>query len=185
MKRIFAAIKPVISNEMVQLYHGLKSTFRSEKINWVDLNNIHLTLKFFGETPENKIQEIHQALGDISLNYSSFLLQFKDLGVFGSSYKPRVIWLGIEENPQLINLATSIIQQMEHIGFIADRQNFVPHISIGRIKHPEDTHRFFDLFQQIKSFTSDAQAIDKFYLFESKLYPSGPEYSMLHTYKLT
>ena len=185
MKRVFAAIKPVASDEIAQLYHSLKSTFRTEKIKWVDLNNIHLTLKFFGETPENKIQEIHQVLGDISLNNTSFLLQFKDLGIFGSSYKPKVIWLGIEENPQLINLATSMIQQMERIGFIADRQNFVPHMTIGRIKHLEDKHRFFDRFQQIKSFESDAQAIDKFHLIESKLYATGPEYSILHTYKLT
>ncbi len=91
MKRIFAAIKINPNDKSLQIYNELKSACRNDKINWVDPHNLHITLKFFGETEENKIADIVSALLEIAKHHTGFSFYLKDVGIFGSHYKPRVI----------------------------------------------------------------------------------------------
>lgn len=184
MKRIFAAIKFQPNESITQLHYNLKSTYRNERINWVELFNLHLTLKFFGETEETRTPDIIKLLEKISGNHNSFQILFNEAGIFGSHYKPRVIWLGVKDNPELESLARDIIQQMEVLGFIADRQNFVPHLTLGRIKFVDNKARFFKRFQQFKQFSCEPFIVEKYHLFESKLHSNGPEYSELSSFIL-
>jgi len=109
MKRIFAAIKLHPSDNFLQVYNDLKTSCKFDKINWVVPENIHITLKFFGETEEDKIEDINSILSDMSFRHSPFTLKLSDVGIFGSSYKPRVIWFGINKNQKLQNLAVGVM----------------------------------------------------------------------------
>ena len=182
MKRLFAAIKIIPSEGFLETYYGLKTNLRNDKIKWVDINNIHITLKFFGETPEERIPEINKRLNGIAALHSNFTLDIRDIGIFGSSYKPKVIWFGIEENEQLMKLGLEILTGMDDIGFKHDRQNFIPHLTIGRIKFIDDKKRFQQVIDKYKSLEIQQQDVPGFTLYESILRPKSPEYKVIEQF---
>lgn len=184
MKRIFAAIKINPVDQFVQIYNNLKLTCPQDKIKWVELYNVHITLKFFGETEESSIEGIKELLIKISKNHSSFSLKIKNVGIFGSSYNPRVIWFGFERSEPLIDLANDVLNQVEILGFERGRQNFVPHITIGRIKYLDNKKRFQEAINKYRTIEIQEQKVDQFYLIESVLTPKGPEYKMLQSFPL-
>ena len=184
MKRIFAAIRINPVDQFVRIYEDLKSSCSHDKIKWVELYNIHITLKFFGETDERKIESIKELLAKIADNHSSFSLNINDVGIFGSSYKPRVIWFGIEKSERLISLANDVLDQVHDLGFEKDRQNFVPHLTIGRIKFIDNKRRFQEVINKCKSVEIQEQKVDQFYLIESILRQQGPEYKILESFQL-
>ena len=68
-------------------------------------------------------------------NHKSFTIDFNRTGIFGSRYTPRVLWLGMQNTPQeLYDLEEDLLTTFDNIGYLRDRQNFVPHITLGRIK---------------------------------------------------
>lgn len=184
MKRLFAAIKITPDENLLRVYYDLKKQCIHDRINWVKPENIHITLKFFGETNESKADEISSLLNDLSVQHKPFNLSLANVGIFGSSYKPKVIWIGIHESEPLQYLATDIIDRMEGIGFLKDRQNFVPHLTIGRIKMIDNKNRFSHYISEYNSI--DVQKIDiyKFYLYESVLSSIGPTYNIINQYNL-
>ena len=184
MKRLFAAIKIYPSETFLQVYYGLKTNLKNDKIKWVDTKNIHITLKFFGETEEERIPEITDRLNEIAQNNSSFVLDIRNTGIFGSSYKPRVIWFGIEKNEQLTVLASEVLNAMDEIGFKRDRQNFVPHLTVGRIKYIDLKTRFQQTIDKYKSTEIQKQKVTGFNLYESILRPQGPEYRVIERFEL-
>ena len=64
MKRLFAAIKVTPDENFLKIYYGLMKGLHFAKINWVKPENMHLTLKFFGETPEEKIELINNVISE-------------------------------------------------------------------------------------------------------------------------
>ncbi len=184
MKRLFAAIKIYPSENFLKVYYGLKSNLRNDKIKWVDTKNIHITLKFFGETEESSIPEITDRLGGIARNHSSFVLDIKNVGIFGSSYRPKVIWFGIQQNEQLTGLASDVLDVMDEIGFKRDRQNFVPHLTTGRIKFVDNKSRFQQVIDNYRSKEIQNQEVTGFNLYESILKPQGPEYKIIERFQL-
>jgi RNA 2',3'-cyclic 3'-phosphodiesterase len=183
MQRIFAAVKILPDEGLIQLLKQMKSALSNDKIKWVDTANMHITLKFFGETPEDRVQEISKALGSI-ITPKVFEIQCKGVGIFGSQYKPRVIWLGIKDISKLQQLESKVAVAIEPLGYQPDRQNFVPHLTLGRINFINDKKYFQEIIDRFKSFSSEKQKIPAFHLYESKLKPAGPEYSIIASYSL-
>lgn len=184
MKRLFIAIK-INPNEVYNnIYSSFKQNFKTDKITWVDLNNTHLTLKFLGETDENKIKEVDAILANSIKNTCKFEININNIGIFGSKYEPRVLWLGIEKNLLLENLTTNIFNGLETIGFIKDRQNFVPHLTLGRIKNIIDKKAFQIHIDSFKNIEIQKIMISEFHLYESVLHKTGPEYTQLKSYTL-
>lgn len=184
MKRLFAAIKVHPSEAFLARYFRLKKALAGEKIRWVDPGNIHITLKFFGETPEHHIPAISAALRQAAGKSQAFSFEVFDTGIFGSSYKPRVIWFGIQPAEALAELAETVFSELEGIGIMRDRQNFVPHLSIARIKQLDNKHLFQQAIDKEKQGFIQKEEVEQFHLFESILRPQGPEYRILNTYGL-
>jgi len=184
MKRLFVAIKVNPDENFLKIYYGIKNLCKYDKINWVKPENIHITLKFFGETAENRIEPIIAELNKISDQHKPFRLNLSDVGIFGSQYKPRVIWFGIEKSTELESLVSKVINKMHNIGFLKDRQNFVPHLTIGRIKYVDNKDRFSNIISNYNESSIQNLLISSFYLFESKLSSSGPTYQIIEELKL-
>ncbi len=183
-KRLFVAIKIHPDKKFLQFYSELKKALQQEKIKWVEEENIHFTLKFLGETPEYQVEEIVDALQEARLGIMPFDLVIEKLGIFGSSYNPRVIWLGIRDEVQIFNLAENIFNELMGVGFERDSQNFVPHLTIGRIKSLQDKDRFQQILDKHKPGLVQTIRVEEFYLIESILDPTGPTYHTLETFNL-
>jgi RNA 2',3'-cyclic 3'-phosphodiesterase len=185
MKRLFAAIKIHPDKNFVHLYEQLRSALYQDRINWVDLNNVHLTLKFFGDTAENKIDEIFEAIAGALFEVKSLEVSLKNIGVFGSSYNPRVVWFGVENHQEIGNLYARLKNELEKIGYEYDRQNFVPHLTVGRIKYLNDKKYFQKVIDKYKTIDIQKEKTEKVILFESILRPTGAEYHVIEEFSLS
>ena len=184
MKRLFAAIHIVPDERFLSIYKDLQQKLSSEKIRWVKPENLHITLKFFGETPIQKIDVINKVLENISSNHLPFKLQLQETGIFGSRYKPRVIWFGVGENEQLTSFANEILTKLDKAGFLLNRQNFVPHLSLGRMKVMHRKVAFQQAIDSLQNVFVQEIKVSSISLFESKLLPTGVVYNRIEEYKL-
>lgn len=184
MKRLFAAIKIHPTEAFTAQYLSLKKLLADEKIRWVDPDNIHITLKFFGETPEHHISSIAGALRAAADTVPAFTINMENTGIFGSSYKPRVIWFGIDPGDELQLLSKNIFRELGEIGIEHDRQNFVPHLTIARIKYLKDKKHFQQIIDQHKEGFIQTEEVNEFHLFESILRPQGPLYKVVDSFPL-
>ena len=163
--------------------HALEASFQYERIKWVEDHNIHITLKFFGETEEKLIPGISAALKKVASSSNAFSFSLKNLGIFGSSYDPKVVWVGIEPYEGLVSLMKKIQQDLIPLGFEADRQNLVPHLTLGRIKGLKDKPLFQRTIDRYKSIFSTTLIAESFILYESILKREGPTYRAIETFR--
>ena len=182
MKRLFAALKIHPDADFLPKYRKLKDELRHEQIKWVEDHNIHVTLKFFGETEERKIKEISTVLKRRASATSFIDLRLSGLGIFGSSYAPKVIWVGIEPYAAISDLMKDTHNDLKVIGFEPDRQNLVPHLTLGRIKFLSDKIIFNRNIDHFKTISSSSIRIGEMVLFESILRREGPEYIALEKF---
>ena len=184
MKRLFAAIHIIPDAHFLSIFAGLQRQLKTEKIRWVKPENLHITLKFFGETPVEKIDIITGVIKKIALNHHPIKIQLKKTGIFGSRYKPRVIWFGVGENKQFLLLAREILTELDKVGFPIDRQNFVPHLTLGRMRTVRNKIAFQEAIQSVSNVFVQESKINSIKLFESKLRVTGVFYDIIEEYKL-
>ncbi len=187
MKRLFLAIPiKTTDNDFVPLLDGLKRQLAHEKrINWVRPQNIHLTLKFIGDTPNEDIPKIIETVGEMLRNHKCFTMDFNRTGIFGSRYAPRVLWLGMNETPQeLYDLEEDTLTAFDKLGYLRDRQNFVPHITLGRIKELCEKQYFQKIVSAIEQKSYIKQEVNEIILFQSILRPEGAIYKELKRFGL-
>lgn len=181
-KRLFAAVKIHPSDGFLKLYNQIRSALRNEQINWVNPANMHLTIKFFGETHVQKIPDIDRCLAAASVRMQPFDIEIINTGMFGSRYQPRVIWFGIEDGGHLQQLFLETAEQLKCIGIVPDRQNFVPHLTIGRVKELRYKRNFQEVLDMYREHNSGRQTIHELVLYESILRREGPEYIPIQRY---
>ena len=176
MKRLFAAIKIHPSAKYLSLFNEISSSLRHERIKWVEPENTHLTLKFFGETDDTKIPAIRQSIEKAVAQSKSFTLKIANTGIFGTRYDPKVIWFGIEKQDELENLAQNIFNELAKCGWEKDRQNFVPHLTVGRIKGLKDKPLFQQIISKYSTVEVQEEKVTEITLYESILRREGPLY---------
>ena len=183
-KRLFAAIHIKPTEAFSDIFNNLKQILGFHIIRWVDPNNIHITLKFLGETPVDEIPAIAEALKASTQDVQPFDIKLARTGIFGSYYHPRVIWAGIDVSDELLKLSANVVAKLEAIGYLSDRQNFVPHLTLGRIKEIKDKAHFQEVLAHFSNFVYQTQHVTGFSLYESNLRKEGPEHIVLEEFIL-
>jgi 2'-5' RNA ligase len=187
MKRLFLAI-PIKTNDngFIPLLEGLRRQLAHEKrINWVKPEHIHLTLKFIGNTPNEDIPKIIDGVGEMLQSHKSFTMDFNRTGIFGSRYAPRVLWLGMQNTPQeLYDLEEDTLSTFDKLGYLRDRQNFVPHITLGRIKELCEKQYFQKIVAATEQKSYIKQDVNEIILFQSILRPEGAFYKEIKKFEL-
>jgi RNA 2',3'-cyclic 3'-phosphodiesterase len=185
MKRLFLAVPLHESAALMTLLEGLQRRLGHERISWVNPVNMHLTLKFLGETSPARVPEIIAAMEKCLSEHTSFVLDFDRTGIFGSRYDPRVLWLGCSQPPDaLTRLAQDVLDAFDGIGFLRDRQNFVPHLTLGRIKGLKDKRLFQEVVQKIPQQRYLFEEVRRVVLYESILRKEGPLYKVEQAFDL-
>jgi RNA 2',3'-cyclic 3'-phosphodiesterase len=141
--------------------------------------NLHLTLKFLGETSENEIEEIKELLGEIK--FDKFKVHLSDIGVFSPSFI-KIIWIKLE-GPGVFNLQKKIDETL--IDLFTPEVKFMSHITIARVKQIKDKEKLINFLkieeENLKKKKIDFK-IDKFYLKKSELLKKGPLYTNIEEY---
>lgn len=162
-------------------------------VKWVKPELMHLTLKFLGETPADRVQEIKAALKDACGGRAGLDLAIKGCGSFPANKKPQVIWLGLEgQVVQLLDLAKVIEAKMEVLGFPPERRAFKAHLTLGRLRRgPQrggkpggSTVTLSRAISALTDYNGPAFKADNVVLMKSTLTPAGPIYEPLAEFRL-
>ncbi|MBI2549186.1 RNA 2',3'-cyclic phosphodiesterase [Candidatus Woesearchaeota archaeon] len=173
--RLFLALllPPEIRKELVALYQSIPPSLG--KITWVAEENIHLTIKFLGEVPQEKLSLIKHVLAQV--HHHPFDLQLTDIGAFPKLSNPRVIWVGVMPHETVVLLQKQIDDALAKLGFSKDLR-FHPHITLGRVKIVHEGHALTKMLSSLplkpRHFTAN-----EFSLMQSTLTPKGPVYQNL------
>src|SRR3982751_5878924 len=123
--RIFTAID--LSSDVLLRLERLLSTLRPEaQINWSPLDNLHITTKFIGQWPEERLPELTNALSSL-LPCQPFRVELKNLGWFPNSRSPRVLWVGVNGGEALTDLAWKTEEKLQNLGIPKENREFSPH----------------------------------------------------------
>lgn len=157
----------------------------TKNIKWVGEEGMHLTLKFLGEISEEKVQNIKDILKKISTQVTSFPLKLKGTGFFPPNKKnPRVLWIGVEEEPTLGNLQDRVEGELDRIGFPREKRKFHPHLTLGRVKSPSHIQEIMNELERQRESSFGEMIVKKMTFFQSTLKPSGAEYTVLSEFEL-
>ncbi|MGH8003720.1 MAG: RNA 2',3'-cyclic phosphodiesterase, partial [Limisphaerales bacterium] len=133
--RLFVAVPfpAELKNELGKLIDDWRR--EKDKVGWVKKDNLHLTLKFLGETPVEKLEVLKKNLS-ISLNGSvAFKVSLSGAGGFPNLNRARVLWVGVLEGKEkLAELAQKVEEATRPLGFPAEERDFSVHLTVGRVK---------------------------------------------------
>jgi 2'-5' RNA ligase len=183
--RSFLAIelpKPIL-RKIEEVQGDLRST-RAD-VRWVNPEKIHLTLKFFGNIEESKIEPIFKSIEEPIRNTLPFSLEVRGVGAFPHLRNPRVIWMGLVDGREvLVSFQKQIETQLEKIGFQPEDRPFHPHLTLGRMKSSRGKEELVGRMERHKEEEFGDFQVERVILFKSDLKPSGPIYTLLKEIKL-
>jgi len=167
---------------LTQLEAQLKSG-KQPPVKWVNPGGIHLTLKFLGNVPTERIGSITEAMEKAARGISPFQLEIKGLGVFPNLRRVQVVWVGISgQVDRLSQLQQRIESNLAPLGFAPESRPFTPHLTLARVHDqasPDERQRFSQLITNTKFeavFTFEVEATS---LMRSQLTREGAIYSRI------
>ena len=154
-------------------------------VKWVKPEIIHLTLKFLGEIPEQKAEEVAKALDGIASATKPFDLTLKDIGAFPKIEFPRVVWAGLDKGAaECAGLAAKVEEAMSGLGFAKEDRPFSSHLTIGRVRSSLNRAKLKEKMASAAANFKLSEVIPyrvaSIILFQSKLTPQGSIYTKLH-----
>ena len=186
-KRLFIAVPFRFDAAFAQKFALLRScTCRLDRANWVDPSLFHLTLKFLGETGVERIPDICRAVEEAVRGLSPFEFVLDKVGVFGSRYQPRVLWLGPGETPaEMLALQQRVERQLVRAGFPRNIGNFVCHLTLARINYIDSKPFFWGQLERHAGLFSETVGVREVILYESLLQKGrAPRYVALEKFAL-
>lgn len=166
---------------LVKDFRALSSQLSDKRPRWVPPENLHVTLKFIGEVDSGKLEGIRAALSKVCC-HAPVDMKFRGLGFFPNEKHPRVLWAGMEFSPNLAVLAAAVGHALETRNFAREQRAFMPHLTIARFEPPGLHERLREATQKSaeKEFGSCQASV--FHLIQSKLKPSGAEYTSVSSF---
>jgi RNA 2',3'-cyclic 3'-phosphodiesterase len=160
-------------------------------VRWVGPETFHITLQFLGET--QKPDEISSALRQV--RGAAIALSFRGTGFFPNPKSPRVLWVGIESDEHLQELASSIVEALQPLGFKRDEGPFIPHLTLARSgsgrPKPVRGEQAASGLRTVRVKVESEPPADfgtmtarEFCLYQSTLSPAGAKYTKLATFPL-
>jgi len=153
---------------------------------WVSPSNLHMTLKFLGEMPEEKVGPLGECASAVCNTLAPFSIRLGGLGGFPSLSRPRVLFYRIEEGADpLVELARRLDEALSsRLGIRREKRPFRPHATIARVK----THVGPEIVEALMGaapLDGVEQRVDKLYLVRSQLHPKGAKYHHLKEFALS
>lgn len=170
-------LKPLITN----LIKEFKKT--DTNIKYVSTENIHLTLKFFGDVSEDMLKRIEIATNKVIKNFKQFNIRLEGLGTFPNSNHIKVIWVGINESSDLELLKQKLDTEFNKLGFKKEK-NYISHLTIGRMKNPKNKKQVQKVLKENNEVFIGEMKVKNLHLKKSSLTSKGPIYEDLKVFNL-
>lgn len=184
--RVFIGIglPPVVQNAVD---HAVEAVRRMRPpVSWVPAANLHITLKFLGETSGERVRALEELLEAVAAGSAPFSLRAGAGGVFPGIRNPRVLWAGVRDPLELVGeLQQNMENALSGAGFPREDRRFHPHITVGRVRGvlpPGWGERFVQLLSD-REF--GVVPVESLRMFESRLAPGGAIYNVVRDFPLT
>ncbi len=175
--RTFIAIE--IPDEIKQQMAGVQAQIRKAEVDasWPRPEGIHLTLKFLGEVPEARIDEIRNGLALAVAGMGRFRLEVRGIGAFPNARNARVVWVGLSGEMEKLNrLQAAIEDSLTRIGVEREDKLFKPHLTLARIKYIRSRETLLKALEQVKDVVLPGFEVQAVSLMKSELRRTGAEY---------
>jgi RNA 2',3'-cyclic 3'-phosphodiesterase len=175
--RGFIAVEINTTPEIMAFKKDIAQTNADVKL--VETENIHLTLKFLGDTDENQIDAIENIIKDVAQHITPFDITLKGTGGFPNEHYLKVIWIGISGGDVLKTIAHALDEQLTPLGFKKDNKEFSPHLTVGRVRTAKNKDQLLMVIKNSQEKEFSHQHIQEITLKKSDLTPAGPIYTTL------
>ncbi len=178
--RTFIALDlpPSVIALLAKVQEDLKSMRLRAK--WVRPENIHLTLKFLGNINPGDTDKIGTAMTDAVDDFAPLNLVAGGVGVFPGIKRPRVIWLGLGGQIQLLFAMQRVLEDnLADLGFKKEKRPFKGHLTLGRFRQTVNPNTIRQIMRQYANGYSEEFTARRIILFKSDLKPTGAVYSQL------
>jgi 2'-5' RNA ligase len=181
--RAFVAVEipSEIRDAIADMLRKLKKTGADAR--WVNLENMHLTLRFLGnDVPRETVEAIGTMLHKHLSSVEQFRITIADLGAFPNATKPRIVWVGIQPpDGPLLALREAVENAVEEAGWPRDGRRFAAHLTLGRVKSQSGIGKLSRLLESGWNDPVGSTIVDSVALIRSNLTRSGPVYETLTT----
>lgn len=181
--RVFCAVElPAELRERAAAHaRHLRAAISDVRASWPRAENLHLTLKFFGEIARSRVESLSQAVARAARKSQPFKLTLEGAGSFPPRGTPRVLWLGIgDSSGALAELQDHLEEECEGIGFKREERPFRPHLTLARIRSPPGARSLARL-HQATGFQALEFSVKALFLMRSELEAGGSRYTeILH-----
>lgn len=184
--RVFCAIEmPTEVRERVA-QHGdqLRRSLPEVQASWTKPENIHLTLKFFGNISQQQAMKASEAASRAIAGMSTFTIRIEEPGSFPARGPARVLWIGIKDpTGKLIKLQLKFDTECETEGFSKEDRAFHPHLTVARLRTPRGARTLSENHNELR-FEPAEVTVSSLILFRSELSPKGSRYTIISTHRL-
>jgi RNA 2',3'-cyclic 3'-phosphodiesterase len=188
MLRTFIAVEldARLKTALVEAQASLRHSVSPRAVRWVQPEGIHLTLKFLGDTPLDRIEGIKAALAGAAGQVAPFTVTLGGMGCFPDLRRPRVVWLGVHgPTGSLACLWQAVESRVAPLGFPTEKRPFSPHLTLGRVQSYVSGSELRDIGQVVAASAADASgplgemAVTAVAYIKSDLRPTGAVYTTL------
>lgn len=178
--RAFVAI-PLSAAVWAKIAEFYETLGEARGLKLVPPQNLHLTLDFLGELSPARAEKLCNSLAAVAATARPFRLAVKGTGAFPRRGSPRVLWLGVEREPALFDLAAAVRIATGS----KEQKSFSPHLTVARVKVEDPgRERFFKEFFKYGDFSFGVQEVTSFFLMESDLSGKVPVYNSVKEFKM-
>jgi 2'-5' RNA ligase len=184
--RVFIAIELAakVRKKIKDHVDRLRAACPDVRASWALEGNLHLTLKFLGDIPVEKVETLSKAAQRAASNASSFELIIEGAGSFAPRGQPRVLWIGIEDpSGKLTGLHAALEEECAHAGFAREQRPFHPHLTIARLRQPQGARQLAAMHKEI-GFESETVSVSAIAVIRSELRSEGSRHTIVARHDL-
>jgi 2'-5' RNA ligase len=154
-------------------------------VKWVETQNLHITLQFLGEVPEQQIAALCKAAEQGAAQVPPFDLEIRYAGAFPNANRPRTLWIGANAgSDRMADLHDNVALELAELGFQDEDRKFQTHLTIGRTRSGKNVAELGRLLKQHADFDAGRMRVEKAAVFSSRLERGGPIYEVLSMARL-
>ncbi len=180
--RLFTGIAPA-PNVIDKLSAALSELRPTAKVKWSPLENLHITCRFIGEWPDNRLPDLASALARLA-GPAPFRVRIARFGFFPHPHRPHTLFAGVHSGPELAQLADAIDRALTESGCPAENRLYQPHLTLARLQPTHDIRALRERVEGMSDTEFGSFDVTDFHLYLSRPAAHGSVYTRLATYDL-
>ena len=185
--RTFCAIEipTTVAARVADHINSLREAFPEVRASWTRAGKFHLTLKFLGEVPRSRVDDLSRAAEHVTASLAPFKAVVEGTGAFPKSGPPKVLWLGISDfQGELTELHKRLENECATEGFAKEERPFHPHLTIARLRATHDARPLGSLHRDM-GFAAVEISVNELLVIRSELSSEGSKYTVISRRPLT